>query len=265
MASRRTFGVVMGRDAAAMPDSTARWSRSGPRNGYHKSMNVLIAEDEPKTRRYLERGLRENDWTVETTGDGNAALQLARDHAFDAIVLDVMLPGLDGWAVLSALRAAGQKTPVLFLTARDHVEDRVRGFDLGADDYLVKPFAFAELLARLRNLARRAAAPLDGSTIAVGDLLLDPLRHRVERHGVPLKLTAKEYALLLLLARHRGRVLSRTVIAESVWGVCFETQTNVVDVLLRRLRAKLDGPFDVPLLQTVRGVGYRLENPEDHA
>lgn len=230
-------------------------------------MRVLIAEDESKMRRYLAQGLRENGASVETCGDGTIALALARDHAFDVVVLDVMLPGLDGWAVLRALRAAGIRTPVLFLTARDHVEDRVRGLELGADDYLVKPFAFAELLARLRNLARRAVPP-EPDVIAVGDLHIDPLRHRVERAGVALNLTAKEYALLLLLARHRGRVLSRTLIAESVWGVCFEAQTNVVDVLVRRLRAKLDAAFAAPLLHTVRGVGYRLEaqgNDRDQA
>lgn len=229
-------------------------------------MRILIAEDEAKTRRYLAQGLRENACNVEAVGDGRTALELARTHAFDVIVLDVMLPALDGWSVLRALRADGVRTPVLFLTARDHVEDRVRGFDLGADDYLVKPFAFAELLARLRNLARRMAAAQDSGPIEIGDLLLDPLRHRVERAGTPLRLTAKEYALLLLLARHRGQVLSRTLIAEAVWGVCFETQTNVVDVLLRRLRAKLDAPFGAPLLHTVRGVGYRLDSsPDDQA
>lgn len=220
-------------------------------------MRILIAEDEAKTLRYLAQGLRENGCSVETCGDGRSALTLAGDAGFDVIVLDVMLPGLDGWAVLRSLRGAGSRTPVLFLTARDHVEDRVRGFELGADDYLVKPFAFAELLARLRNLARRATSAEDG-VVTVGDLRIDPLRHHVARAGCALRLTPKEYALLLLLARHRGRVLSRTLIAESVWGVCFDAQTNVVDVVVRRLRGKLDAPFEVPLLHTVRGVGYRL-------
>ena len=229
-------------------------------------MRILIAEDEAKTRRYLAQGLRENGCSVEAVGDGREALALARMHAFDAIVLDVMLPVLDGWSVLRALRADDVRTPVMFLTARDHVEDRVRGLDLGADDYLVKPFAFAELLARLRNLIRRTAPAQGLGPIEIGDLVLDPLRHSVVRAGTALKLTAKEYALLLLLARHRGQVLSRTLIAEAVWGVCFETQTNVVDVLLRRLRAKLDAPFCTPLLHTVRGVGYRMDTtPDDHA
>jgi len=222
-------------------------------------MRVLIAEDEAKTRRYLAQGLRENDWTVELAEEGTSALALARDHEFDVIVLDVMLPGINGWSVIQALRASGSLTPVLFLTARDDVEDRVRGFDLGANDYLVKPFAFAELLARLRNLVRHAPSAIDDGRITIGDLVLDPMRHRVERGDQPLNLTPKEYALLLLLARHRGRALSRTLIAESVWGICFETQTNVVDVVVRRLRAKLDVPFATPLLHTVRGVGYQLD------
>lgn len=225
-------------------------------------MRILIAEDEAKTLRYLAQGLRENGCSVETCGDGRSALTLARDNGFDVIVLDVMLPGLDGWAVLRSLRGTGSRTPVLFLTARDHVEDRVRGFELGADDYLVKPFAFAELLARLRNLARRATNADDG-VVTVGDLRIDPLRHYVERAGCTLRLTPREYALLLLLARHRGRVLSRTLIAESVWGVCFDAQTNVVDVVVRRLRGKLDAPFRAPLLHTVRGVGYRLASTAD--
>jgi len=228
-------------------------------------MRILIAEDEPKTQRYLAQGLRENGDSVELCGSGPVALALARDHAFDVIVLDVMLPDLDGWGVLRGLRAAGVATPVLFLTARDHVEDRVRGFDLGADDYLIKPFAFAELLARLRNLARRAPAAVAGGDLAVGDLRIDVLRHRAARDGTPLTLTAKEYALLLLLVRHRGRTLSRTLIAESVWGTCHEAQTNVVDVLVRRLRVKLERHGRPPLIHTVRGVGYRLEAEPDDA
>ncbi|MEO7127674.1 MAG: winged helix-turn-helix domain-containing protein, partial [Rhodoferax sp.] len=201
--------------------------------------------------------------TVEAVEDGNAALTLLREHVFDAAVLDVMLPGRDGWSIVKALRAETIRTPVLFLTARDHVEDRVRGFELGGDDYLVKPFAFAELVARVRNLARRSEPSGEASTLNIGDLRLDPLRHHVERGGQALQLTPKEYALLLLLARHRGRVLTRTLIAESVWGVCFEAQTNVVDVVVRRLRAKLDAPFPLPLLHTVRGVGYMLDDDDD--
>ncbi|MDE3210250.1 MAG: response regulator [Pseudomonadota bacterium] len=222
-------------------------------------MRILIAEDEAKTRRYVAQGLRELGFAVEAVEDGPAALGLLREHAFDAAVLDVMLPGLDGWTLIRTLRAEHNRTPILFLTARDHVEDRVRGFELGANDYLVKPFAFAELVARLRNIARQAAPVAGDGSLRVGDLVFDLLRHRVERAGLALQLTPKEYALLLLLARHRGRVLSRTLIAESVWGVCFDTQTNVVDVVVRRLRAKVDAPYALPMLQTVRGVGYLLD------
>ncbi len=222
-------------------------------------MRILIAEDEAKTQRYLAQGLREQGYTVELTGDGDDALVLLREYAFDAVVLDVMLPGQDGWSIVRTLRAEGNKTPVLFLTARDGVEDRVRGFELGGDDYLIKPFAFAELLARLRNVARRASATGEDGTLKVGDLHFDPLRHHVERGRQPLQLTPKEYALLLLLARNQGRVLSRTLIAETIWGICSDVQTNVVDVLMRRLRRKVDAGFDAPLLHTVRGVGYMLD------
>ncbi|MDE2272135.1 MAG: response regulator [Xanthomonadaceae bacterium] len=222
-------------------------------------MRILIAEDEPKTQRYLLQGLREVGFSVDAVDDGTAALTLLREHSFDAAVLDIMLPGRDGWSIVTALRAEANRTPVLFLTARDHVEDRVRGFELGADDYLIKPFAFAELVARLRNIARRSEPAGEPPRLDAGDLHFDLLRHRVERAGRALRLTPKEYALLLLLARHRGRVLGRTLIAESVWGVCFEAQTNAVDVLVRRLRAKLDAPFPTPMLRTVRGVGFVLD------
>lgn len=222
-------------------------------------MRVLIAEDERKTQQYLLQGLRELGFAADSAGDGNTALALLREHAFDVAVLDIMLPGLDGWSILKTLRAESNYTPVLFLTARDHVEDRVRGFELGADDYLIKPFAFAELVARVRNLARRPARTNGTGQLAVGDLCFDLLRHGVERAGTCLQLTPKEYALLLLLARNPGHVLSRTVIAEGVWGVNFDIQTNVVDVVVRRLRAKLDAPFATPMLRTVRGVGYMLD------
>lgn len=222
-------------------------------------MRVLIAEDEPKTQRYLLQGLRELGFAVDAAGDGNTALALLREHTFDVAVLDIMLPAQDGWSILRTLRAEANHTPVLFLTARDHVEDRVRGFELGANDYLIKPFAFAELVARLRNMVRRSEPGGEPARLDVGELHIDLLRHRVERAGQDLQLTPKEYALLLLLARQRGRVLGRTLIAESVWGVCFDAQTNAVDVLVRRLRAKLDAPFPTPMLRTVRGVGYQLD------
>ncbi|MBU6443200.1 MAG: response regulator [Alphaproteobacteria bacterium] len=225
-------------------------------------MRILIAEDEAKTRRYLEQGLREQGFSVETTGNGGDALVLLQENSFDAAILDVMMPGADGWSVVKALRAEGNATPVLFLTARDRVEDRVRGFEIGGDDYLIKPFAFAELLARLRNLTRRAVRPVGDGILRLDDLLLDPLRHHVERAGRPLQLTAKEYALLLLLMRNPSRVLSRTLIAESIWGLCSDVQTNVVDVLVRRLRAKVDTPFGKPLLQTIRGAGYMMDGDD---
>ena len=222
-------------------------------------MRVLLVEDEEKTIGYLTRGLSENGHAVEAVRNGADALELALHYEFDAIILDVMLPGLDGWEVLKRLRAAGRATPVLFLTARDHVEDRVRGFDLGANDYLIKPFAFAELLARLRNLARLPKAALGGGLLVVGDLEIDTLRHRVTRAGQGLQLTAKEYALLLLLARNQGRVLSRTLIAEAIWGLFYDQHSNAVDALVRRLRAKLDTPFATALLHTIRGTGYVLD------
>ena len=226
-------------------------------------MRVLIAEDEEKTQRYLQQGLRELGFSVEVVGDGHAALTLLREHSFDVAVLDVMLPGQDGWSIVKSLRAEANRTPVLFLTARDHVEDRVRGFELGADDYLIKPFAFAELVARLRNIARHSEPTGEPTRLDVGDVHFDLLRHRVERAGQVLQLTPKEYALLLLLARNPGRVMGRTLIAESVWGLCFDSQTNAVDVLVRRLRAKLDAHFAAPMLRTVRGVGYVLDAGDD--
>jgi heavy metal response regulator len=226
-------------------------------------MRILVAEDEPKARRYLAQGLGEEGFSVELAEDGIVALALLRQHPFDVAVLDVMLPGRDGWSIVQAMRSEGIRIPVLFLTARDHVEDRVRGFELGANDYLVKPFAFAELVARLRNLLRQGEPAAESATLRVGPLVIDSLRHQVSRSGRPLQLTPKEYALLLLLARHRGRVLSRTLIAESVWGICFDTRTNVVDVVIRRLRSKLDAPFAAPLVHTVRGTGYMLDSHDD--
>lgn len=226
-------------------------------------MRVLIAEDEPKTQSYLLQGLRELGFSVEAVSDGSVALALLREHSFDAAVLDVMLPGHDGWSIVKALRTEANRTPVLFLTARDHVEDRVRGFELGADDYLIKPFAFAELVARLRNIARKAEPAGEPAQLRLGDLHFDLLRHRIERAGRALQLTPKEYTLLLLLARQYGRVLSRTLIAESVWGLGSDVEANAVDVLVRRLRAKLDAPFPAPMLRTVRGVGYVLDADGD--
>jgi two-component system copper resistance phosphate regulon response regulator CusR len=218
----------------------------------------LIVEDEGKTATYLAKGLSENGFVVDTARRGDDGLHLALTQDYDLLVLDVMLPGRDGWAVLSALRQAGRTTPVLFLTARDSVPDRVKGLELGADDYLVKPFAFSELLARAHTILRRSSVrPLDARQIA--DLELDLVRHRAVRAGQRLELTPKEFALLSLLVRRAGEVLSRTVIAEQVWDMHFDSDTNVVDVAVRRLRSKVDDAFDRKLIHTVRGLGYVLE------
>lgn len=222
-------------------------------------MKILLVEDEPKTVAFLRKGLTEHGFVVDAAERGDDGLHLALNHHYEVVVLDVMLPGLDGWAVLAEMRRAGRTTPVLFLTARDAVDDRVRGLELGADDYLVKPFAFAEFLARVRSLLRRGPARQPES-LQVADLEIDLVRLKATRAGRHLDLTPKEFLLLSLLARRAGEVLSRTLIAEQVWDVNFESDTNVVDVNVRRLRAKADDPFDKKLIHTVRGVGYVLED-----
>ena len=226
-------------------------------------MKLLVIEDEAKLADYLRRGLGEEGYVVELAHNGIDGLHMASEGSYDLIVLDGMLPGVDGLGVLAALRQSpSARTPVLMLTARSRVEDRVQGLRAGADDYLVKPFAFTELLARIEVLLRRAAAPgpaAEALQWAVADLQLDLVRRRATRDGKRLDLTAKEFQLLSLLMRRSGEVLSRTEIAEQVWDVNFDHGTNVIDVAVRRLRAKVDTPFPTPLLHTVRGMGYVLE------
>lgn len=221
-------------------------------------MKLLVVEDAPKTASFLTKGLGQHGFVVDVAADADQALRLCQDASYDAMVIDVMLPGRDGFALLADLRRRGIATPALFLTARGALDDRVRGFEVGADDYLVKPFAISELVARLRAILRRSPQ-LQPERLVVGDLEIDPARHRATRAGVVLGLTPKEFALLAFLARHRGEVLSRTLIAERVWDMNYDPGTNVVDVHIRRLRAKVDDPFASRLIHTVRGVGYVLD------
>jgi len=223
-------------------------------------VKILIVEDEQKTGEYLRQGLSEAGFIVDLARHGMDGLHLALTGDYDLVVLDVMLPGLDGWSVLQTVRRAGHEMPVLFLTARDQVEDRVRGLELGADDYLVKPFAFSELLARVRTLLRRGRSK-EPEVFRVADLELDLLRRRVTRGGQRIDLTAKEFALLELLMRRQGEVLPRSLIASQVWDMNFDSDTNVIEVAVRRLRAKVDEPFEPKLIRTVRGMGYVLEAP----
>ena len=223
-------------------------------------MKILIVEDEPKTGDYLYQGLREAGFTVDLVRDGLDGLHLGLEGNQDLIILDVMLPRMDGWGVIAALHQAGVTTPVLFLTARDQVDDRVHGLELGAADYLVKPFSFAELLARVRNILRRGRGAAEPATLQVADLEVDVMRRRVTRAGRRIDLTPKEFGLLELLMRRHGEVLPRSLIASLVWDMNFDSDTNVIEVAMRRLRAKVDEGFDTRLIQTVRGMGYVLDS-----
>ena len=221
-------------------------------------MKILLIEDEAKTGSYLQQGLNEAGYVTDWVQDGITGREQALQEDYALAILDVMLPGLDGWQVLSAIRKAGKDIPVLFLTARDQVEDRVKGLELGADDYLVKPFAFAELLARVRTLLRRGRHR-EEDHLTVADLELDLRRRRASRSGQRIDLTAKEFALLELLMRRNGEILPRSLIASQVWDMNFDSDTNVVEVAIKRLRNKVDAGFSSPLIHTVRGMGYVME------
>ncbi len=221
-------------------------------------MKLLVIEDEEKTAAYLKKGLSDNGFVVDVSHDGNEGLHLALRLDYDLIILDVMLPGRDGWAVLSDLRHVGCRAPVIFLSAVNEVRDRVKGLRLGADDYLVKPFAFSELLARIQSILRRGPIHQQ-ELLRVADLELDLLRHKACRRGRRLDLTPKEFQLLALMARRPGEVFSRTLLAEQVWDMNFDSGTNLVDVHVRRLRSKVDDPFETKLIHTIRGLGYAVE------
>jgi len=226
------------------------------------SVKILIVEDEPKTGDYLKQGLTEAGFVADLVRDGLDGVHAALTQDPDLVVLDILLPGLDGWQVLRQIRQAGRQMPVLMLTALGQVEDRVHGLEAGADDYLVKPFAFSELLARVRTLLRRGKTT-EPAVLRAADLELDLLRRRVTRGGRRVDLTAKEFALLELLLRRQGEVLPRSLIASQVWDMNFDSDTNVIEVALRRLRAKIDDDFEPKLIRTVRGMGYVLEPPEE--
>lgn len=226
-------------------------------------MKILLVEDEAKTGEYLKKGLSEAGYITDWVSDGQSGRHQALNGPYDLIILDVMLPVINGWQVLSDIRQAGLTMPVLFLTARDQVDDRVKGLELGADDYLVKPFAFAELLARVRTLLRRGRS-LETAFLHVDDLELDLLRRRAIRAGRRIDLTAKEFALLELLMRRQGEVLPRSLIASQVWDMNFDSDTNVVEVAIKRLRNKVDTGFETKLINTLRGMGYVMESKSDN-
>jgi len=225
-------------------------------------VRVLLVEDDTTIAAFVEKGLRETGFAVEVASDGRDGLQLALTGPFDLAIVDVMLPGMDGLALIDTLRARGVKTPVLILSAKRSVDDRVRGLQAGGDDYLTKPFAFAELLARVQALIRRATGAAEPTRLSVADLSMDLLTRKVQRGSHAIDLRPREFALLEYLMRNGGKVLTKTMILSHVWGYSFDPSTNVVDVLVSRLRDKIDKPFPVKLLHTVRGVGYALRPPE---
>jgi two-component system copper resistance phosphate regulon response regulator CusR len=226
-------------------------------------LRALIIEDEIKTAQYLKKGLSEHGFVVDVSHRGEDGLHLALTGDYSFIILDVMLPDQDGWSIIAELRKMGMQTPVLFLTARDTLQDRVKGLELGGDDYLVKPFAFSELLARIRTVLRRGP-DRQPENIRIADLEIDFHRHKAMRGKKRLDLSPKEFLIIWLLARHAGEVLTRTYISEQVWDINFDSDTNIVDVAILRLRKKVDDPFSVKLIHTIRGVGYVLEDRSDH-
>lgn len=227
-------------------------------------MRILVVEDERKVASFIKNGLEEERYIVETAADGKTGLEMAMNNQFDAILLDVMLPGMDGFKVLNELRNAGISTPIMMLTARGTTEDRVQGLDLGADDYLPKPFSFEELAARLRSILRRSSTE-KSTKLKCGDLLLDTISHVAYRFGKEIELTTKEYALLEYLIRNKNRILSRSTITQHVWKHNFDPESNIIDVYIKRLRAKIERENGTkPLIQSIRGVGYRMRDlPQD--
>jgi two-component system copper resistance phosphate regulon response regulator CusR len=225
-------------------------------------MALLVIEDDQKTGEYLKKGFQEAGYSVDVVRNGIDGLHLALEGEYELIILDVMMPVMDGWTLISALRTKSD-VPVIFLTAKDRLDDKLKGLELGADDYLVKPFSFAELLLRVRTILRRGVArdSRDLDTFQIGDLHFDAVKHKVTRQGVDIVLTKKEFMLLRLLIKRQGEALSRSVIASQVWDMNFDSDTNVVDVAVKRLRAKIDAPFEKKLIHTVRSVGYMFSDP----